>query len=104
MLPDLLGTSSPGRIEMDRSEKLLKAELLLNEAADLMDEALKMSGMESRSGNDSDTIRRIASDRDYAGSLHNIAKDMQYQSEEQPVWTQPLTSPKNQFDLSGKKY
>lgn len=89
---------------MDRSEKLLKAELLLNEAADLMDEALKMSGMESRSGNDSDTIRRIASDRDYAGSLHNIAKDMQYQSEEQPVWTQPLTSPKNQFDLSGKKY
>ena len=89
---------------MDRSEKLLKAEQLLNEAADLMDEALKMSGMESLSGNDSDTIRRIASDRDYAGSLHNIAKDMQYQSEEQPVWTQPLTSPKNQFDLSGKKY
>ena len=104
MHPDPQGTSSPGKIKMDRSEKLLKAEQLLNEAADLMDEALKMSGMESRSGNDSDTIRRIASDRDYAGSLHNIAKDMQYQSEEQPVWTQPLTSPKNQFDLSGKKY
>jgi len=103
MHPDPQGTSSPGRIKMNRSEKLLKAEQLLNEAADLMDEALKMSGMESRSGNDSDTIRRIASDRDYAGSLHNIAKDMQYQSEEQPVWTQPLTSPKNQFDLSGKK-
>lgn len=91
-------------MRMDRAEKLLKAEQLLNEAADLMDEALRMSGMESRSGNDSDTIRRIASDRDYAGSLHNMAKDMQYQSEEQPVWTQPLTSPKNQFDLSGKKY
>ncbi len=65
-----------------------------------MDDALKMSGMESRSGNDSDTIRRIASDRDYAGSLHNIANDLEYQSKEQPVWTQPLTSHKHQFDLS----
>ena len=87
---------------MDRAEKLLKAEELLNEAADLMDEALRMSGMESRSGNDSETIRRIASDKDYAGSLHNIAKDLQYQSEEQPVWTQPLTSPKHQFALAKK--
>ncbi|MBR4202934.1 MAG: hypothetical protein IKQ93_05095, partial [Candidatus Methanomethylophilaceae archaeon] len=84
----------------DRAEKLRKAEELLNEAADLMDDALRMSGMESRSGNDSDTIRRIASDRDYAGSLHNIAKDLEYQSKEQPVWAQPLTSPKHQFDLS----
>ena len=65
-----------------------------------MDDALRMSGMESRSGSDSDTVRRIASDRDYAGSLHNIAKDLEYQAKEQPVWTQPLTSPKHQFDLS----
>jgi len=89
---------------MDRAEKLLKAEELLNEAADLMDEALKMSGLESRSGSDSETIRRIASDKDYAGSLHNMAMDIRYQSEEQPGWTQPLTSPKNQYDLSGKRF
>lgn len=89
---------------MDRAEKLLKAEELLNEAADLMDEALKMSGLEPRSGSDSETIRRIASDKDYAGSLHNMAMDIRYQSEEQPVWTQPLTSPKNQYDLSGKRF
>ena len=82
---------------------LLKAEELLNEAADLMDEALKMSGMESRSGSDSETIRRIASDKNYAGSLHNMAMDIRYQSEEQPVWTQPLTSPKHQFDLAKKE-
>lgn len=88
---------------MDRAEKLLKAEELLNEAADLMDEALKMSGMESRSGSDSETIRRIASDKNYAGSLHNMAMDIRYQSEEQPVWTQPLTSPKHQFDLAKKE-
>ena len=81
---------------------LREAEQLLNEAADLMDEALRMSGVEDRSGKDSDTIRRIASDRDYAGSLHNLAADLDYACEEQPVWTQPLTSPKNQFDLGRK--
>ena len=83
---------------MERTDKLRKAEQLLNEAADLMDDALRMSGMESRSGNDSDTIRRIASDNDYAGSLRNIIMDLEYQGKEQPVWTQPLTSPKHQFD------
>jgi hypothetical protein len=88
---------------MDRVEKLRRAEELLNEAADLMDEALRMSGMESRSGDDSRVIRRIASDREYAGSLHNIAEDLEYQSEEQPIWTQPLTSPKKQFDLSSRR-
>ncbi|MBE6524041.1 MAG: hypothetical protein E7Z65_04110 [Thermoplasmata archaeon] len=84
---------------MERTEKLKRAEELLNEAADLMDEALRMSGMESRSGNDSDTIRRIASDDEYSGSLRNIRKDMEYIEKEQPVWTQPLTSPKHMFNL-----
>jgi len=84
---------------VDRVEKLKKAEELLNEAADLMDDALRMSGMEKRSKNDSDTIRRIASDDDYAGSLKNIRKDLEYADKEQPVWTQPLTSPKHQFEL-----
>lgn len=87
---------------MDRAQMLREAEQLLNEAADLMDEALRMSGVEDRSGKDSNTIRRIASDRDYAGSLHNLAADLDYAGEEQPVWTQPLTSPKNQFDLGRK--
>ena len=74
---------------------------MLNEAADLVDEALRMSGLEERSGDDSGTIRRIASDKDYSGSLHNLALDLEYREKEQPVWTQPLTSPKHQFDLSG---
>ncbi len=102
MPTDPLDTSSPGGSETDRTEKLLKAERLLNEAADLMDDALHMSGMEQRSGNDSQTIRRIASDREYAGSLHNLARDLSYMDEEQPNWTQPLTSPKKQFDIKGK--
>jgi hypothetical protein len=84
---------------MGRIEDLRRAEKLLNEAADLMDDALRMSGMESRSGDDSDTVRRIASDPDYAGSLRNIILDLEYRDREQPVWTQPLTSPKHQFEL-----
>lgn len=81
-----------------RAEKLRRAEALLNEAADLMDSALRMSGMEHRSGDDSDTIRRIASDPAYGGSLANIAKDLEYAGVEQPIWTQPLRSPKHQFE------
>ncbi len=88
---------------MDRADKLREAERLLNQAADLMDEALRMSGLELRSGNDSETIRRIASDKDYGGSLHNMANDLDYQEKEQPVWTEPLVSPKKQFDLTKKE-
>lgn len=84
---------------MTRVEKLREAEELLNRAADLMDEALHMSGMEERSGNDSDTIRKIASDKEYSGSLYNISRDLEFKEEEQPIWTQPLTSPKKQFEL-----
>lgn len=89
--------------ESDRIEKLRKAEKLLNEAADLMDESLRMSGMEERSGDDSATIRRIASDCGYGGSLRNIILDLEYRETEQPVWTQPLTSPKHMFDLKNGK-
>ncbi|MBR6870182.1 MAG: hypothetical protein IKM91_00975 [Candidatus Methanomethylophilaceae archaeon] len=93
---------------MDRSERiaaLRKAEDLLNEAADLMDEALHMSGMEGRTAGSSETIRRIASSPEFGGSLANIARDMAYEDIEQPCWTQPLTSPKNQpFDAARKTY
>ncbi len=91
---------------MDRPEKieaLRRAERMLNEAADLMDEALRMSGMERRSGKDSETVRRIASSPGYGGSLANIALDMEREAMEQPCWTQPLTSPKNQPFPGGRK-
>ena len=82
---------------MDRLEKLRRAEQLLNEAADLMDEALHMSNYEMRVGKNSDLVRCIASSTENGNSLANIIKDMEYEQAEQPVWTQPLTSPKNQF-------
>ncbi len=88
---------------MDRGERaamLREAERLLNEAADLMDSALRMSGLEMRSGRDSETVRRIASDPSYGGSLANLALDLE-RLEDDPLWTQPLTSPKNLFDRKG---
>ena len=84
---------------MDDSERitvLRKVEELLNEAADLMDSALHMSGMESRCTGRSDDIRRIASDPSDGGSVANIRRDLGHRNIEEPCWTQPLTSPKNQ--------
>lgn len=80
----------------ERAEMLRTAERLLNEAADLMDSALRMSGIEGRSGHDSDVVRRIASDPGYGGSLRNLALDLE-RLERDPGWTQPLVSPKNLF-------
>lgn len=84
------------RAQRARADKLRKAERLLAEAADLMDDALHMSGMESRSGKDADEIRRIASDSRYSGSLRNLALDVEREGSDDPCWTRPLTSPKNQ--------
>lgn len=84
---------------MDRAERaamLREAERMLNEAADLVDGALHMSGMGQRAEGVSDRIREIASGRD-GGSLRNMALDMEA-LEEHPGWTQPLVSPKNLFD------
>lgn len=86
---------------MDGEERIImleKARAMLLEAADLMDSALKMSGIEQRSGDDSSAVRRIASDPSYGGSISNIILDLQ-RLEDDPVWTQPLTSPKNLFSL-----
>ncbi len=85
---------------IERARMLREAERLLNEAADIMDSALRMSGVEQRSGDDSDTVRRIASDPSYGGSLRNLALDLE-RLEDDPLWTQPLTSPKNLFRRKG---
>lgn len=84
-------------VDADTRVNMLKeAQILLLRAADLMDGALRMSGIESRSGKDSRTVRRIAADPSYGGSLRNLALDLQ-RLEKDPVWTQPLTSPKNLY-------
>ena len=87
----------------ERIQALKEAMRLLEEAADIIDGALRMSEMEHRCKGDSDEIRRIASSEEYGGSLANIIRDLEYGGKEQPCWTQPLVSPKNLFD-SRKTY
>lgn len=87
---------------MDRSERaveLLRAEAMLNEAADIIDRALRMSGFEQRGARCADSIREIASGRN-GRSIRNIALDMK-SLEEDPLWTRPLDSPKRQFGERG---
>ena len=82
--------------DTERIELLKKAEELLMQAADLMDSALHMSGIEHRCPGASEEIRRIASDPSDGGSVANVRRDLEHRNIEEPCWTQPLTSPKNQ--------
>ena len=82
---------------------LREAERLLNEAADMMDRALRMSGLEARAEGRSEMIRRMASDGGDDGSLRNLALALET-LEDDPLWTQPLVSPKHMFDLSGDEH
>ncbi len=77
----------------ERAAMLRHAQMLLVRAADLMDGALRMSGLEARSGDDSKTVRRIAADPSYGGSLKNLALDVERIGDD-PLWTRPLDSPK----------
>lgn len=96
--PARYGISRRARVDRDtRIGMLREAQSLLMRGADLMDGALRMSGLESRSGEDSSTIRRIASDPSYGGSLRNLALDLE-RLEKDPLWTRPLTSPKHLFE------
>lgn len=96
--PSRYGIGRRAKVDPDtRIGMLREAQTLLLRAADLMDGALRMSGLESRSGDDSKTIRRIAGDPAYGGSLRNLALDME-RLEDDPLWTRPLDSPKRMFD------
>lgn len=81
----------------DRIGKLRRAQELIMEAARTIDDAMHMSGMEPRTGKVSETLRKLAYDTQDGSSLSNVIADLEYMSEEQPCWTQPLLSPKNQF-------
>ena len=67
---------------------------MLNEAADIIDECVRMTDHERRFGHLSDNIRKIASSKD-GDSLENLIREVDYSSKEQPGWTRPLASVKN---------
>lgn len=82
---------------MDNSKRiseLERAERLILDAADIVESALHMSGMEGRFGDIPSELRSLASSysRD---SVRNAARELEYLDEEQPGWTRPLASVKN---------
>ena len=67
---------------------------MLIEAADIIDECIRMTDHERRFSHLSDDIRRMTSSND-GDSLENLIREIDYSSEEQPGWTRPLASVKN---------
>ena len=80
--------------EKERIERLRSAESMLNEAAGIIEECVRMTEQERRFGHLSSDIRDIASSKD-GDSLENLIREVEYSSEEQPGWTRPLASVKN---------
>ena len=80
--------------DKERIERLRSAEMMLNDAAEIIDECTRMTEHERRFGHLSDDIRRIASSNE-GDSLENLIREVEYSSEEQPGWTRPLASVKN---------
>ena len=80
--------------DRERIERLRSAERMLNEAADMIEECVRMTDHERRFGHLSDDIREMASSND-GDSIENLIRELDYSSEEQPGWTRPLASVKN---------
>ena len=80
--------------DRERIERLRSAERMLNEAADMIEECVRMTDHERRFGHLSDDIREMTSSND-GDSVENLIRELDYSSEEQPGWTKPLASMKN---------
>ena len=80
--------------DKERIERLRSAEIMLNEAADIIEECVHMTEHERRFGHISNDVRKLSSSNE-SDSLENLIRELEYSSEEQPGWTRPLASVKN---------
>ena len=78
----------------ERIERLRTAESKILEAADIIEECIRMKGLDNRFGNLPDELRSMASSND-GDSVANLIRELEYEGEEQPGWTRPLASVKN---------
>ena len=78
----------------ERIELLRSAEAKVNEAADMVDECLRMAGLGKRFEGLTEELRSLASSKD-GDSIDNAVKELEYRQEEQPGWTRPHASVKN---------
>ena len=67
---------------------------MLDEAADVIEECIRMTDFDQRFGNLPEDIRTITDSKE-GDSLGNLINELEYASEEQPGWTRPFASVKN---------
>ena len=80
--------------DAERIERLRSAKSMLDEAADVIEECIRMTDFDQRFGNLPEDIRTITGSKE-GNSLGNLINELEYASEEQPGWTRPLASVKN---------
>jgi hypothetical protein len=78
----------------ERTEKLLEACELLKKAYVMIDEALYMSGMETRGKKLLDSLDGYISSNNDSGSIPNIIADIESANAD-PCWTLPYVSVKH---------
>ena len=78
----------------DRIERLKDAESKILEAADIIEECLHMTDLNSRFGDLPGELRTLADSKE-TESVSNLIKEVEYADEEHPGWTRPLASVKN---------
>ena len=80
--------------DAERIERLRSAKSMLDDAADIIEGCIRMTGFDQRFGSLPKDIRTIANSND-GDSVYNLINELEYASEEQPGWTRPLASVKN---------
>ena len=78
----------------ERIELLRTAERKVLEAADTVEECIRMANLGNRFEDLAEELRSLASSNS-GDSIGNAVKELEYRSEEQPGWTRPHASVKN---------
>lgn len=77
-----------------RIRKLKKAASLLRNASRLIDEALENTNFPERGEYSKEMIDEIVSSREMTGSIPNLISDVRSEGHRDPLWTEPLSTPK----------
>ncbi|MFA7149561.1 MAG: hypothetical protein WC067_00915 [Candidatus Methanomethylophilaceae archaeon] len=67
---------------------------MIEEAASMIEEAVKMTGLERRASKTVAVLRELSSSEEDSGSIVNLQGDIHYSQEEHPGWTRPFASVK----------
>ena len=82
--------------EEQKLRKLRKARMRIEQASELITEALRMSELEERGHGITDALGELITSKDMSYSIRNIIADLKSKEEEEhPIWTRPAVSPKN---------